>query len=244
MISLIEAKNSPGHKHRGTGCFLVGSGPSLNQVDVARLAQINTISFNRSYVAWERWGFAPTLYACLDPAGLPGNALEIRDLIEVYPGTHFFLHESAHSFGIRPSIHVSLVGMTSGHSFSEDILALTDFGNVGATSIQILKLLGYKRVAMVGVDAQYNHIHDKLVSVQASGFALIDEDPDHFCSEYGRGKTRLAFPDLDKILGQWPAVAKECERNSIAVRNASSGSALECFPKTDFDSAIEWVLRG
>jgi len=231
-------------KRKDAGCFLIGSGPSLKAVDVTRLAHVDTISFNRSYVAWKQWGFAPTLYACLDSVGFEGNALEIRSLIREYPCTHFFLPDSAESFGIRSSPQVSLIKLTAGHMFSKDIVALTDFGNVGATSIQILGLLGYCRIAMVGVDARYSQIDEKAVAADKDGFVLVDDDPDHFCHEYGRGKRRLARPDLEKILGQWPKVAKECASNAIAVRNASPGSALDCFPTTDFESAIEWVLGG
>lgn len=128
--------------------------------------------------------------------------------------------------------------------FSTDSSELTDFGNVGATSVQILGLLGYCRIAMVGVDARYSHIDEKAVAADKDGFVLVDDDPDPICPEYGRGKRRLAHPDLEKILGQWPKVANECASNAIEVRNASPGSALDCFPTTDFESAIEWVLGG
>lgn len=127
--------------------------------------------------------------------------------------------------------------------FATDISELTDFGNVGATSVQILWLLGYCRIAMVGVDARYSYIDEKAVSDE-NGFVLIGEDPDHFCDEYGRGKRRFAHPDLERILGQWPMLANECAMNTIEVRNASPGSALDCFPTTDFASAVAWVLDG
>lgn len=69
--------------------------------------------------------------------------------------------------------------------FSTDISELTDFGNVGATSIQILGLLGYRRIAMVGVDARYSHIDEKAVAADKDGFVLIDDDPDHFVLNMG-----------------------------------------------------------
>lgn len=231
-------------KRKDAGCFLIGSGPSLKEVDVARLAHLDTIAFNRSYVAWKQWGFGPTLYACLDPMGFEDNALEVRNLIKEYPCTHFFIPDSAGSFGIRSSTQVSLTRMTPGHVFTTDILALTDFGNVGATSIQILVLLGYRRIAMIGVDARYSPIDEKAVVADKDGFFLVDDDPDHFCPEYVQDKRLRARPDFGKILGQWPEVAKECASNAIEVRNASPGSALDCFPTTDFASAIEWVLGG
>jgi len=229
-------------KRKNTGCFLIGSGPSLKEVDVTRLAHLDTMSFNRSYVAWKQWGFAPTLYSCLDPVGFEDNAMEIQSLIEGCPCTHFFLPDSAESFGISSSEQVALVRTTVGHLFSTNILALTDFGNVGATSLQILALLGYRRIAMIGVDARYSPVDAALVVADKDGFILIDDDPNYFCPEYAQGKRLRARPEPEKILGQWPQVANECARNGIAVRNASPGSALDCFPTTDFASTIEWVL--
>ena len=225
----------------GVGCFLIGSGPSLNEVDVARLAHLDTISFNRSYVAWKQWGFAPTLYACLDPVGFEDNAFEIRALIEEYPCTRFFLPDGGESFGIRASGQVSLIRMMPGHTFSADLSTLADFGNVGATSLQILALLGYRRVALSGVDARYSLLDKTSAVADKNGFVLVDRDSNHFCPEYARGKRQLACPDYGKLLGQWPRAAQECAGKSMAVRNASLGSALNCFSTTDFASAIEWV---
>ncbi len=228
-------------KRKDTGCFLIGSGPSLKEVDVTRLARLDTISFNRSYVAWKQWGFAPTLYACLDPVVFEDNAWEIRRLIDECPCTRFFLADSAESFGIRSSAQVSHIRMTPGRMFSTDILELTDFGNVGATSLQILALLGYRRIAIIGVDARYRPLDETSVVADKDGFVLVDDDPNHFCAEYAQGKRLRARPDLRKIVGQWPYVASECASHAIEVRNASPGSALECFPTTDFANAIESV---
>jgi len=228
-------------ERESSGCFLIGSGPSLNEVDVTRLAGSDTIAFNRSYIAWKQWGFAPTLYACLDQVAFEDNVQEIRSLIEEYPRTRFFLPDSAASLGIRSSEQVSLVGMAPGHGFSSDILALTDFGNVGATSLQILALLRYRRVAMIGVDARYRRAEQARHVPEGHKYVVLENDVDHFSAEYGRGRRSQANPDLDRILGQWPEVASECARIGMEVRNASSGSALECFRKTDFASAVEWV---
>ncbi len=227
--------------HKDAGCFLIGSGPSLKDIDVTQLAQLDTISFNRSYIAWKQWGFAPTYYACLDPVVFEDNALEIQQLIEEYPRTHFFLPDSARHVGIKPSAQVALIKLTSGNMFSTNISLLTDFGNVGATSIQILSFLGYHRIAMVGVDARYSPLNISAAMVDKNGFALVWDDPNHFCPEYTRGKRSKAHPDFENTLGQWPQVAKECSNHEMEVRNASSGSALDCFPTTDFWSAIEWI---
>lgn len=226
-----------------TGCFLIGSGPSLRAVDVSRLSGVPSICFNRSYVAWKAWGFAPQFYACLDDVVVEDNAVELRALIGEFPQTRFFLHDSARSYGISAMENVVLIKTRRGSSFGSNLEDLTDFGNVGATSLQILMLLGYRRVAMVGVDARYSPVESSMVVDEKDGYVLVADDPDHFCPEYVQGKRLIASPDVKKVLGQWPAVAQECMRHSVDVRNASPGTALTCFPLIDFVTAIDWVIN-
>ena len=52
------------------GIVLIGSGPSLNKIDPRKLAPYDAIAFNRSWLAWDDWGFAPRYHACLDPASI------------------------------------------------------------------------------------------------------------------------------------------------------------------------------
>lgn len=80
-------------------------------------------------------GFPPTHYACFDPVVFKDNAREIRSLIEEYPYTRSLLSDSADSFGITSSARVLRCKVAPGHKFATDILALTNFGNFGATSI-------------------------------------------------------------------------------------------------------------
>jgi hypothetical protein len=70
---------------------------------------------------------------------------------------------------------------------------------------------------------------------------MLDDDPNHFCPEYVRGKKLIANPDTEALLGCWPLVARECQTHGMDVRNASPGSALTCFPTLDFDCALNWV---
>lgn len=221
------------------GCFLIGSGPSLAKVDVSRLTDLETISFNRSYVAWDQWGFAPTMYACLDPVVVEDNLDELRALISAHPATRFFLDESFRVATDRDYENVSYCHLDSNTDFATSTEVIRDFGNVGATSIQLLRVLGFCRIAITGVDARYATVRN--AAPDDAGYVRPESSDNYFCAEYVRGKRLRARPDLERILGGWPQVADECKRHAIEVRNASPGSALSCFPTMDFFGAIQWV---
>lgn len=207
---------------------------------MTRLAAFDSITFNRAYIAWPDWGFTPTYYACVDPVALEDNAADIRRMTTESSVRRFFLNENAADFGIVSSERVTLLRLRERAPFSLDLRTLTDFGNVGASSLQILAALGYKRVVLVGVDARYSSLPeldsgDDYVRMQHG------QDPDHFLPGYMEGRRRIARPDYDRLLGQWPQVAVECECAGLEVRNASPGSALTLFPSIDFPDALDWI---
>jgi hypothetical protein len=70
----------------------------------------------------------------------------------------------------------------------------------------------------------------------------VDQDPDHFSDDYGRGKRRPASVDLGRVLGRWSDVAAQCRLAGLDVRNASPGTALSCFPEREFDDVFHWVI--
>lgn len=222
------------------GCFLIGTGPSLNRIDVRRLADYDTITFNRAYIAWAEWGFTPTWYACVDPVALEDNAADIRRLIAESSVRRFFLNENAARLGMAASPRVTLLHLQEDAPFSLDLHTLTDFGNVGASALQILAALGYPRVVLVGVDARYSTLP---ADESGSDYLRMQhgQDPDHFLPAYMAGRRRLAKPDYARLLGQWPQAAVECERLGLQVRNASPGSALTSFPFIEFEDALDWV---
>ena len=57
--------------------FLIGSGPSLKKVDMSLLKNLNTIGMNRQYISYEKWGFYPKHYFCID--GRLVDAITSRD---------------------------------------------------------------------------------------------------------------------------------------------------------------------
>jgi hypothetical protein len=211
---------------------LIGSGPSLNRIDPRRLAAYDSIAFNRSWLAWGDWGFAPRYHACLDPASIALIGPEMRPVIAAHAATRFFLHNDAAKAGIKASDRVTLCGLVTGERFADSFSSLTDFGNVGAASLQVLHALRYRKVLMVGVDGDYLPEKD------------VESDANHFREDYARGRHPLTPALRARYTGQWSVVAAECRRCGIEVRNASPGTVLTCLDTIDFDDGLDWLSSG
>ena len=63
-------------------CVVIGNGPSLRGFDLTRLANIDTVGMNAAYRHWERIGWYPTHYACLDDEMIDTHHAEIARLID------------------------------------------------------------------------------------------------------------------------------------------------------------------
>ena len=211
---------------------LIGSGPSLNRIDVRALAPFHTIAFNRSWLAWPSWTFTPTYHACLDPLSMAIIGRELPPVVRSNPATRFFLHGDAARYGVGGTDRVSLSELAPGDTFASSLPQLTDFGNVGAISLQVLALLGYRKVLMVGVDGSYG------ADPEAA------RDPNHFRDDYARGRKPLTDADRVRYTAGWPLAAAECQRLGIDVRNASPGSALSCFPAVGLADGLAWLAAG
>jgi len=61
--------------------FVIGTGPSLRNIDVSLLKDHTTITFNRAYIAFEEWGFDPTYYLAIDGNDIRSIYKDINNLI-------------------------------------------------------------------------------------------------------------------------------------------------------------------
>lgn len=80
-------------KDKKRTAWIIGTGPSLRDIDVSKLKNEHTITFNRAYVAFEDWGFDPTYYLCVDANDLRSVYKDINNLIENSDIKAFFLPE-------------------------------------------------------------------------------------------------------------------------------------------------------
>jgi hypothetical protein len=154
------------------GAVLIGSGPSLDVGELRELGALSTIAFNRSFIAWDDWGFTPSYYACTAEAtaelviGDLDRILSFGGLRKIWLHSRFRQAEVARS---DPRVDFVTPG---DHPFGVADGLLSDYGNVGASSLQLLWVTGHRRVLLLGTDGRYqprergpaiNHFHSDYI---------------------------------------------------------------------------------
>ena len=71
--------------------WVIGTGPSLNKIDMSKLADQRTITFNRAYIAFEDWGFHPSYYLIIDSNDARSIYKDVNKLISEDKIEKFFL---------------------------------------------------------------------------------------------------------------------------------------------------------
>jgi len=179
--------------------FIIGSGKSLNKIDMSKLAGQNTISMNRQYIAYDDWGFTPTYYLIIDSKLIKTIHKDIESIIKERDIKKLFIMkhlgnpykmsgwvDKMRSENGEKIVRISdcgsgsLLKTTKDTSHELDGKRVSFCGNAGACAVDVARSLGYKRVVLLGVDAKY---------VSRSASVASNEDLSHFRPDYFDIKT-------------------------------------------------------
>lgn len=208
MIEIEEFFN----KHKGETCFVLGNGPSLNAVDLAKLPY-PTFGSNRIYLS----GYTPTYYSCVNPLVLEQFKHEIAEIKSV----KFLNQPHADEIGsvaIDTSSGVPFFGLPDqpiweGHTVTYVLLQLAFY-------------MGFGKVILLGVDHNYG---DKALR---PNIELVATGPDayHFSPDYFSQGTRWHAPDLGRSELAYSLAKKAWEDDGRIIVNASASTNLTVFP--------------
>ncbi|OCW56989.1 hypothetical protein [Hoeflea olei] len=203
------------------GAVLIGSGPSLNVDELRALGGVPAIAFNRSFIAWRDWGFTPRYYACTNAATA---ALVVNDVDEIlaFDGLErIWLHRRcAQAEAARSDPRVVFVDpATTDFGLRDGRIA--DYGNVGASSLQLLWSMGHRRVLLMGTDARYQ--------LREGGPAV-----NHFRADYIPAGFSSNTPASTE---RWRDAVADARAHGMEFRLRAPGSALTEIAGLDQDAA-------
>ncbi|MBC8099140.1 MAG: DUF115 domain-containing protein, partial [Armatimonadetes bacterium] len=138
-------------KHRGARCFIIGNGPSLNQMDLTLLKGEFTIGMNRIYLLFPKLGFHTTYFACINPTVTEQFGADIEQL----PMPKFMGWHSRHLMNFTPDT-VWLAPTTRQPLFSESPAhVLWEGATVTYAAMQVAYYMGFSEVILIGVDHNF-----------------------------------------------------------------------------------------
>ena len=233
------------NRYRGERCFIMGNGPSLNRIDLSRLAGEYTFGVNKIYLLYDRIDWRPSFYTLLDwrmGTAVAPHAERLSDSLKFIP-TRFrglFPEDgSTYWYTTRPVLDdlrdQFCTDMTEG---------IPSKGTILTTAIQIAFSLGFRDIYLIGVDASYA-IPDTVVQTGPDRFgtgvklyleSTQNDDANHFDSSYFGKGAKWHDPNVDEMIRQFGKMRKGAEFNGARIRNATPGGKLEVFERVEFDS--------
>ena len=162
--------------------FIIGTGPSLKKIDMTKLKDKITITFNRAYVAFDDWGFDPTYYLAIDSNDIRSVYKDINNLVLNSNIKKFFLIKtndnqrhtttdfqdgdivSNENMYVK-SNKIRLIHPTN-YSYdypllcdtieSENMINTSLPPNAGFLGLKMLYHEGYRKIYLLGMDARYS----------------------------------------------------------------------------------------
>lgn len=244
--------------------FIVGNGPSLKGSDLDMLHRIPTFASNAIYLIFDKTGWRPDFYSCVDTAVLPDRANEINYWVKKLPKTTFVFPEEILAHGdrierkrvpdlVNPRRNVrffnplplDLEDESKSFDFSKNTNVLRESMTVTITLMQMAVKLGANRLFLIGCDTDY--FVPKEANVLDLGSKRVDKrivlntdsDPNHFDKRYfGRGKV-WHTPNTKLMIKHYEIVNRVCEKNGVSIINAGRGGKLEVFPRIELEEAVK-----
>jgi hypothetical protein len=213
---------------KGGRCFILANGPSLSQMDLSPLKHEITFGLNRIYLLFEKMGFFPTYYVCVNELVLQQFSGEISAL----PMSKFLNWNSRRVFQPADSntgfVRLSL-SLSDG--FQPDMRAsLYSGGTVTYVALQIAYSMGFSQVILVGLDHSFS---DK-GTPNATVIRTDSVDANHFHPEYFPKGTKWQLPDLRRSEAAYRTADRYYRAAGRRILDATPGGKCPVFQRVEY----------
>jgi len=182
----------------GQTAYILGNGPSLNDLDIDKLMALESFWCNHAYKMEENGHrFHPKYYFLYDAAGI---LMHPQEILNIEAGIKFLSPEASRAFEImKPEACENIITFQVAHehaiheseeNFSLDpSLTLFWSSSILIVAIQFAFYMGYSKVFIGGIDLDYSkpYFYNSYNQHKSSAIALATE------------QSKLAFPIIRKI---------------------------------------------
>lgn len=231
---ILKYKNA----YKGKRVFIIGNGPSLNELDLTKLKDEVTIGFNSIFLAEKDMGFAPTHYVVEDLFVAEDRA----DRINAYVGPEqkWFGNYLRHCLKkdmktVWLNVRMRYDNYPSFPYFSPNAARqVWTGGTVSFIGMQLAYYFGAKEVYLIGFDHSYDIPDD--ADVEGLAITSNSDDPNHFHPDYFGKGFRWHDPLLERMEQAYAKTRTYYEQNGRSIKNATAGGKLEVFERVDYES--------
>lgn len=224
--------------HRGERCFILANGPSLAQVNHARLRHEKTFGLNRIYLLADVMGYLPDYYVCVNELVLDQFHNEIAQLAM----PKFVNWNRRQLFnGVAQNLYFLRLRLNLRDCFSSSIEApISSGGTVTFVALQIAFYMGFDQVIIVGLD----HSYKSKGIPNRSVIRAEPQDEDHFHPQYFPKGSAWQPPDLLRSQLAYQLARDAYSQAGRTIVDATLGGKCEVFEKTDLEAVFDSVWGG
>ena len=234
------------NKYAGKRCFIMGNGPSLNQMNLNLFKDEYVWGSNRCYLLYDKINWKHKFYVSIDTRVLPDISNEVNTLTDKLEETQFFFPIDFYiSNTIKNKKNTFFFNQLPFNwnirntMFSFDPSKWMSSGcTVTISALQLAVYMGFSPIYLIGCDTSYKIMNSVDIDTNDSNSLTSTEDDDdnHFDPRYfGKGK-KWHDPHVELMLKHYESVKKMCDNRKIKIYNATVGGNLEIFPRVDYDS--------
>jgi len=142
-------------RHKGERCFVVGNGPSLQQLDMTLLKNEITFGANRCYLGYDKWGYGFTYWGLYDQYQVEIHHAEYEENIPA-DTVKFFPFEYLPILNFENACPVEIVRSRAAHAFLPGGNAIHNGYTVSYMLLQIAAYMGCNPIYLIGMDHRYD----------------------------------------------------------------------------------------
>lgn len=240
--------------------IILGNGPSLKHVmgnaayrDI--LKQYDTFGLNAAYRAYDELNFWPTYLGCLDMIVVESHLRSYEKIVGKFKKM-FLLAEDHQKNSIVDFEHPNLVRIrfdelyrdSNDKILSERFDKFRNWQNSGCNCVQIGLMLGYERVILLGMDANYKEVLNEATIIRDDKYkwdhlqitAAVENNENYWFSGYQQDGDKYNIPNAAKYhLPAWNALGQSEHRNKII--NCSTETKISTIRRQSFEETVNFA---
>lgn len=228
-------------KFSGQRIFILGNGPSLNEMPLYLLKNEYTMCFNRFGLFHERLNWFPHFYVVTDDLVIQDMHEEINTSVLPLVKYAFFpdIHPSNIEFKSYIDHRKNVYWLnTDKPDFSMDLPSCGINKTVVNAGLQIAAFLGFAEIYLIGVDMTFTD--HKVKKINSRNWTADDHDPNHFDPRYFGSGRKYHNPTVHEILDRFKEAKSFFDPKGVKIFNAGIGGKLEVFPRIKFSELFNF----